>query len=131
MRHELCPVADAQNRNAKGEYPGGILGGIVLIHAVGTAGENDTDVSLGADVVEGSGAGLHLGVHAEITHAARNELVVLSAEIQNQYLLMIHIPSHSFANKSYLSNRNICNILHQITGKIKDEIQIKILQHLQ
>ena len=93
VSHELAAVADAQHRHAPGEDLGVHLGGPLLIHRVGAAGKDDADGVHGLELGQGGGIGFDFAVHVALTHTAGNELVVLTAEVQNDDRLMCHSDS--------------------------------------
>ncbi len=90
--HELLAVADAED--GQPQLEDGIVerGGVRLEHGRGPAGEDDGGGAEGADLVHRHRVGLDLAVNAALTHAARDEQIVLSAEIQNQYLFHLSPP---------------------------------------
>ena len=93
---ELAAVADAQDGHAPGENFRVHMGGGLQIDGVGTAGEDNADGVHGLQLGQGSGVGLDLAVNAALTDPAGDELVVLSAEVQNNNGLVRHtdtIPS--------------------------------------
>ena len=92
MDHQLLAVADAENGQTQLEN--GIVerGGVRLKHRRGAAGEDDGGGVKSADVVHRHGVGLDLAVDAAFTHAARDEQIVLPAEIQYQYLFHLSRP---------------------------------------
>ena len=90
MADELHAVADAEHGNAQLQH-GFIAGrGIVAVYAVRSAGEDDALRRHRADLLHGHFARTDLGIDAMLTHAARDQLLVLSAEIQDQYGLSGH-----------------------------------------
>jgi hypothetical protein len=67
---------------------GSAWGRVSIVDAVGSAGEDDADGVNAFDLVQsGIGVGLDLAVDAAFADAARDELVVLAAEIQNDDFL--------------------------------------------
>ena len=92
MDHQLLAVADAENGQAQLENGVVERGGVRLKHRRGAAGEDDGGGAEGADVVHRHGVGLDLAVDAAFTHAARDEQIVLPAEIQYQYLVHLSRP---------------------------------------
>lgn len=90
-RHKLCAVADAENGNAEAEQCRVAERCAVGVNAVGAAGEYDALVAglpdfLRRDFVVRA----DFGVNVQLAHSARNQQVVLAAEIKNKYLF-IHI----------------------------------------
>ena len=92
MDHQLLTVADAENGQAQLENGVVERGGVRLKHRRGAAGEDDGGGVKSADVVHRHGVGLDLAVDAAFTHAARDEQIVLPAEIQYQYLFHLSRP---------------------------------------
>ena len=92
MDHQLLAVADAEDGQTQLENGVVERGGVRLKHRRGTAGEDDGGGVKGADVVHRHGVGLDLTVDAAFTHAARDEQIVLPAEIQYQYLFHLSRP---------------------------------------
>ena len=88
---ELTAVTNAENGNPEIEYFFIHAGRTRFVYAVGPARENDADGRIFFDLFNAHRAGFEVAVHFQIAHAARNELIVLPAEIQNQYSLVIHI----------------------------------------
>ena len=88
--HELCTVADSENRNAEVKNGGVIAGGVVLKDALRTAGKNDALVVLRLNLLQRSGIRQNFGVDMLFADAPRNELVVLSAEVENQDGFMLN-----------------------------------------
>ena len=66
------------------------MGGIIQVHRVGTAGENDADGVHGLQLGQGGRVRLYLAIHIAFTDPAGDELVILSAEVQNDDSLMGH-----------------------------------------
>ena len=91
MGHELASVADAQHRQAQLEEAGIHLGGAVLIDTVGPAGEDEADGRHGLELVQRGRVGLDFAVDAAFPDPAGDELVILSAEIQHDDGLMVHM----------------------------------------
>ena len=90
MADELHPVADAEHGNAELQHGFVAGGGIVAVYAVRPAGEDDALRRHRADLLHGHFARTDLGIDAVLTHAARDQLFILSAEIQDQYGLSGH-----------------------------------------
>ena len=57
------------------------------VDALRAAGEDEADGIILHQLVKRRGAGLDLAVYVRFPHAARDELVILPAKIQNQYYL--------------------------------------------
>ena len=92
MDHQLLAVADAENGQTQLENGVVKRGGVRLKHRRGAASEDDGGGAKSADVVHRHGVGLDLAVDAAFTHAARDEQIVLPAEIQYQYLFHLSRP---------------------------------------
>ena len=93
MAHVLCAVADAQHGQPTHELVEIDLESLRVIDAVGTASQDDTD-----DVGVGSRelvVGQYLAERIEFTQTAGNELSRLRTEVQDDYLLSLHIRCHS------------------------------------
>ena len=82
--HQLTAVANAQDGNAQPEHFRVNVGRFLQIHAVGAAGENNAHGRKGADLVQGCGVGLDLAVDVLLPHPPGDQLIVLSAKVQNQ-----------------------------------------------
>ena len=81
---QLAAVADAQDGDAQLEDLRIGLGRLGIVYAVGTAGEDDADGVQGLDIGQGRGVGLDLAVHIALPDAPGDELVILSAEVNDQ-----------------------------------------------
>ena len=88
--HELAAVADAQHRHAGLKQGRVHLGRVLQVHGVGAAGEDEADGLHGHQVGQGGGVGLDLAVYAALPDPAGDELIVLSAEVQDDHSLMGH-----------------------------------------
>ena len=84
MRHQLAAVANTEDGNPQPEHFRVNVGRFLQIHAVGAAGENDAHGRKGADLVQGCGVGLDLAVDVLLPHPPGDQLIVLSAKVQNQ-----------------------------------------------
>ena len=82
--HGLLAVADAQHRHAELEHGGGCARAQRLVGRGGAAGEDDAAGREAADESVVHGAGMDLAVDAVLAHAARDQLGVLRAEIEDQ-----------------------------------------------
>ena len=82
--HELTAVADAQNRYPPGENRPVNPGRAVQVDGVRPAGEDDADGVHRPQFSQRSGPGLHLAVHIALPHPAGNELIVLSAKVDDK-----------------------------------------------
>ena len=83
-RHELRAVAYAEHGDAQLKYLLVAVRRGGVIHAVGSAGEDDADGRDGAYLLRAYVAGAHDGVHRALAHAPGDQLLILPAEIQNQ-----------------------------------------------
>ena len=82
-RDLLEAVADAEDRHAVRPDSGVHVGGALLVHRVGAAREDDA-LGLELEIGKLDRAGLELAVHAELTHAARDQVRVLGPKVQNE-----------------------------------------------
>ena len=84
LRHGLHAVADAQHGDV--QIPHGLRRGgrIGLQHRLGATGKDDALGREGADVGVADIPGMDLAVDAQLAHAARDELRVLGAEVEDQ-----------------------------------------------
>ena len=89
---QLHAVADAQHRHAEGKQLLAQARRALLIDAVGAAGEDDAAQVIACPRLHGRGVVHDLAVDAGFAHAAGDELVVLTAEIENDYLFQ-HVSS--------------------------------------
>ena len=93
MGHELHAVADAQHGYAQIEYPH-ITGGMAWrVDAVRTAGKDQADGPGRSDALNIDVAGPDLGIDAQFAHAAGDQLLVLTAKIQNDDDLLHDVSS--------------------------------------
>lgn len=88
---ELTAVADAENRNADVKNIFCIMRRFHIKNRVRSACEDDSLVAVCLDRLKVGGVGENLGVNVEITDSAGDELIVLSAEIEDKYFFV-----HSF-----------------------------------
>ena len=84
MDHQLLAVADAENGQTQLENGVVERGGVRLKYRRGAAGEDDGGGAEGADVVHRHGVGLDLAVDVLLPHPPGDQLIVLSAKVQNQ-----------------------------------------------
>ena len=89
--HQLAAIADAKDRHAQLKDLGIVMGRILLINAAGAAGEDDADGVHGLQLFKGGGIGLYLAVDIAFPDAAGNQLIILTAKVQDNDHLMIHI----------------------------------------
>ena len=90
MREELTAVAYAQNGHAETVHTGIHMGRTGLIDAVRAAGENDADRGKGFYLFQRRAEGLDFAIDVALTDTAGDKLVILSAEVENKYLLIFH-----------------------------------------
>ena len=83
VAHELCAIADAEDRDPQVEDLLADVRGLLVVDTVGTAGEDDADRLARGELLEGGLVALDLAVDTALTHAPRDELVVLTAEVQD------------------------------------------------
>ena len=84
MRHQLRTVADTEHGDTEGKE---ILGGgnsPLAIDTVRTARQDNTARSEFTNLLQWQRMRMHLAVDMVLTHAARDELIVLSAKVQHQ-----------------------------------------------
>ena len=96
MGHQLAAVTDSQNGNAQLENLRRIAGSICGVDTVGTAGENNPDGIHRFQLFQRSGIGLYLAIDIALANTARNQLIVLSAKIQDNNEFMLHDKKPSF-----------------------------------
>ena len=84
LRHGLHAVADAEHRHAGLEHRRGRARRLGVGHRLGAAGEDDAARAERADVGVAHVPGVDLAVDARLAHAARDELRVLGAEVEDQ-----------------------------------------------
>ena len=87
IRRQLHSVADAQHRHAQLIHALVAAGCILFQHARRAAGENHAHGVLRANRLQTRVIGQDAGIHMAFAHAPRNQLRVLSAEIQNDDFL--------------------------------------------
>src|SRR5699024_6786779 len=98
VHHQLAAVTDAQDGHPPGEDLGVAAGRILQVYAVGPAGEDDPLGVLGADDRGVGLIGINLTVDVVLTHTARDQLVVLAAEVQYDHRFML---LHSLSSCMY------------------------------
>ena len=92
---ELGTVADTQNGDPQFQHLGVIVGGGHIVDAVGAAGKDDAAVARRQDFLRGDAViGFDLGVNVQVPHPPGDQLVVLSAKVQNKNFFQGR--SHSF-----------------------------------
>ena len=94
MRHELAAVADSEHGDAELEYLRIDLWGAGSVNALRAAGEDDADGVVYLYFFYSHAVGLYLAVDIAFADSARDQLVILAAEVQNKYSLIVHsVPS--------------------------------------
>ena len=83
-RHELLAVTDAEHGNAEREEPGVALRRAVAVDALRAAAHHDRARRDRLDGLERNRAGLDLAVHVALADAARDELRVLRAVVEDE-----------------------------------------------
>lgn len=84
---QLVAVADTQHRDAKLQDTAVEVRGRLVIDAVWPARKDDAGIAGRADLRQRYPVvAAHLGIDVLLAHAARDELVVLTAEVKNEYL---------------------------------------------
>ena len=91
VRDELAAVADAEHGHARIKERGIDVRRVLEVDTVRAAGEDEADGLHCKKICEGRRVGLHLTVNAAFTHAAGDQLVVLTAEVQDNDGLMVHV----------------------------------------
>ena len=81
--HDLLPVAEAEDRNAEGEDLLVHVGGVVRVHGGRTAREDDGGGRHAGDLLRGDVARHDFRIDVKVAHAARDELAVLGAEVED------------------------------------------------
>ena len=88
---QLTSVADAEHGNPQMQNFRGNVGRIFVVNAVGAARKDDPDGIVRSDLFRRHVAGFEIAIDAQIAHAARDQLIVLSAEVKYQNFLMFHV----------------------------------------
>ena len=87
--HQLCPIAYPQHRYAEFEYSSVYFGGLFVIDAGRSSGE---DYRYWIEVryfVVRQGERFDFAVYTDLSHASGYELVVLTSEVQNQHFFFV------------------------------------------
>ena len=90
LRHELAAVANTEDGDAEPEDLRIDLRRAFCVYALRAAGEDDADGVKGTDLIHGHGVRLDFAIDIALAHAARNELVILSSEIEDDDRLIRH-----------------------------------------
>ena len=91
VRDELAAIADAEHGHARIKKRGIDVRRVLKVDTVRAAGEDEADGFHCKKICERSRVGLHFAVNAAFTHAAGDQLVVLTAEVQDNDGLMVHV----------------------------------------
>ena len=117
VAHELKAVADAEDRHAHFKQRLVAAGRIGLVNAHGAAGGDDADGVERADALEWAVARQNHGINAAFAHAARDQLLVLAAEIQHDHRLIFHryfsFLFKVFYEKVVTQNRPVCKTMRE------------------
>ena len=87
--HQLCAVAESQNRDPEGEQLRGAGGGAFFIAARRTSGQDDALRRHLPDLLQRGTIGIDLAVDVVLPDPARHQLVVLSAEINDDDFFLV------------------------------------------
>ena len=88
--HELAAIANAEDGDAEPEDLRIDLRRAFGVYALRAAGKDDADGVKGADLIHGHGVRLDFAIDIALAHAARNKLVILSSEIEDDDRLIRH-----------------------------------------
>jgi hypothetical protein len=88
VRHDLVPVADAQDGQAGVEQVVGTARRLDFVHRRRTTGEDNALGIVGENFLHGGVVGHDLAVHPARAHLARDELGVLRAKVQHNNRLV-------------------------------------------
>jgi hypothetical protein len=84
MRDQLHAIAETQNRHVQVQQLLGCERRPVVVHRIGTPGQNDSPRIPGPDPVERAAPGVDLGVDVGLANPPRDELGELGAVVENQ-----------------------------------------------
>jgi hypothetical protein len=87
--HQLHPVADAERRDAELEDRGVGERSALRVDRGGPAREQERERLPGTDLVGAQPVRDELGVDARLAHAARDQLAVLAAEVQDEHRALL------------------------------------------
>ena len=90
VRHQLTAVADTQNGHAQRKQGRINLRRSVIVNAVGAACEDDALGVLRLDFLQGFFPGHDFAVYMMFSDTAGNQLIILTAEVQNEDHFLIH-----------------------------------------
>ncbi|OPF33664.1 cytosine deaminase [Pseudomonas aeruginosa P47] len=101
LGHGLHAVADAEQRHLQVEHRLRRARAVGFVHRLGTAGEDDAARREGDDRLVAHVEGMDFAIHADLAHAAGDQLGVLGAEIEDQDTVGVNVLGHG-----HLSLRN-------------------------
>ena len=101
VHHQLAAVADAEDRHTPSVDFGVDGGRIRQIGTVGAAGEDDALRVFGLDLGKVGTVRIDLAIYVAFADAARDQLIILAAEIQNDNGFLLHEGSPFSICKSY------------------------------
>ena len=90
MHHQLAAVADAEDGHTPSKDFGVDRGRIRQIGAVGAAGEDDALRVFGLDLGKVGTVRIDLAIYVAFADTARDQLIILAAEIQNDNGFLLH-----------------------------------------
>ena len=90
MHHQLAAVADAEDGHAPVVNFGVDSGRIRQVSAVGTAGKDNAFRVLGLDFGKVGTVRIDLAIYVAFADTAGNQLIILTAEIQNDDSFLLH-----------------------------------------
>ena len=88
---KLHTVAYSEHRNTELENVHRAFGGILSVHAVGSAGENDPNRLESCDLLDIGVVREYDRIHAAFTDASGYQLLVLPAKVEDHNGLIVHI----------------------------------------
>lgn len=101
LGHGLHAVADAEQRHLQVEHRLRRARAVGFVYRLGTAGEDDAARREGDDRLVAHVEGMDFAIHADLAHAAGDQLGVLGAEIEDQDTVGVNVLGHG-----HLSLRN-------------------------
>ncbi len=105
-RHELHAVADAERRDAEVEDPGVDLGRAVRVHRRRAAGEDECGRVAPRDLGGGQPMPDELRVDPRLAHAARDQLAVLAAEVDDENGTLFTVRKTGILERGFRSREN-------------------------
>ena len=91
IRHELTAVAYAENRNTQLKNLWSVVRRALVIYAVGSACEDDALGVERLDFFKLHRVGQDFAVHIALANPSGDKLIVLTAEIEDNYRFLVHI----------------------------------------